>query len=64
MRYMGACLGHYGICTPVIIKVITFHTSIHRYGKLSIVKYLIEVRGCSAGCTDDSGLTLLHLACR
>ena len=34
-----------------------------RNGKLEIVKYLIEVQGCSAGCTDNSGRTPLHLAC-
>ena len=33
-----------------------------RYGKLEIVKYLIEVQGCSAGCTDNSGQTPLHYA--
>ena len=35
-----------------------------RSGKLEIVKYLIRVQRCSAGCTDNSGLTPLHLACK
>ena len=34
-----------------------------RNGTLEIVKCLIEVQRCSAGCTDDSGQTPLHLAC-
>ena len=35
-----------------------------RGGELEIVKYLIEVQGCSAGCTDNRGQTPLHLACQ
>ena len=30
---------------------------------LETMKYLIGVQGCSAGCTDNSGRTPLHLAC-
>ena len=37
---------------------------IFRLGKLQVVKYLIEVQGCSAECTDIFGKTLLHQACR
>ena len=35
-----------------------------RYGKLEVVKYLIEVQGCSTDCTDIDGSTPLHYACR
>ena len=34
-----------------------------RNGRLEVLKYLIEVQGCSAGCTTDSGWTPLCLAC-
>ena len=34
-----------------------------RWGKLVVVKYLIEVQGCSTECTDNSGQTPLYLAC-
>ena len=36
----------------------------YRCGHLEVVKYLIEVQGCSTGCTDGDGKTPLHLACR
>ena len=35
----------------------------HRWGRLEVVKYLIEAQGCSAGCTDKKGRTPLHRAC-
>ena len=35
-----------------------------RYGHLEVMKYLIEVQGCSAGCTDNGGRTPLHYACQ
>ena len=40
--------------------------SVHivRADRLEVVKYLIEVQGCSAGCTDNRGQTPLHHACR
>ena len=41
-----------------------YSSHIVRYGKLEVVKYLIEVEGCSTGCTDESGQTPLHRACR
>jgi ankyrin repeat protein len=34
-----------------------------RWGELEIVKYLVEVQGCSAVCTDNRGVTPLHMAC-
>ena len=34
-----------------------------RSGHLEVVKYLIEVRGCSAGCTNCWGQTPLYHAC-
>ena len=34
-----------------------------RYGHLEVVKYLIEIQGCSTGCTSDTGRTPLHYAC-
>ena len=39
--------------------------SIHivRSGHLEVVKYLIEIQRCSAGCTDNDGKTPLHHAC-
>ena len=36
---------------------------IFRFGRLEVVKYLIEVQGCYIECTDDNGQTPLHLAC-
>ena len=38
-------------------------THIVRCRRIEVAKYLIEVHGCSAGCTDNSGQTPLHLAC-
>ena len=35
-----------------------------RFGYLNIITYLIEEQKCSPGCTDNSGATLLHEACR
>ena len=35
-----------------------------RWGKLEMVKYLIEAQGCSADCTDYDGMTPLHHACQ
>ena len=35
-----------------------------RWGKLEVVKYLIEAQGCSANCTDKGGQTPLHRACQ
>ena len=34
-----------------------------RCGHLEVVKYLIEVQGCSAGCTNFLEQTPLHDAC-
>ena len=42
---------------------LSISSHIVRDGRLELVKYLIEVQGCSAGCTDDFGQTPLHLAC-
>ena len=39
------------------------HTHTVRWGKLELVKYLIEVQRCFAGCTDNIGKTPLHLVC-
>ena len=46
----------------IIFRIFIHFTHMSRYGKLNIAKYLIE-RGCSAGCTDNSGRTPLHEAC-
>ena len=45
-------------------KIIFPHFYPCRGGELEIVKYLMEVQGCSAGYTDNSGQTPLHLACK
>ena len=50
----------YGILFPPL----TLPPHIVRWSHLEVVKYLIEVQECSAGCTDNSGQTPLHLACR
>ena len=39
------------------------HTSFSK-GNIEMVKYLIEVQGCSATTTDDNKQTPLHSACR
>jgi ankyrin repeat protein len=40
-----------------------FPPYIVRFGHLEVMKYLIEVQGCSIGYTDSLGRTPLHLAC-
>ena len=42
---------------------LSISTHIVRAGHLEVVKYLIEVQGCSAECTDVFGRTPLRLAC-
>lgn len=49
----------YGTCTCILILL----PRIVRYGRLQVVKYLVEVLGCSTGCTDSRGQTPLHVAC-
>ena len=49
--YMHYCVYHFCIA-PIV-----------RFGKLEVVKYLIEAQGCSADCTDKVRQTPLHLAC-
>ena len=43
--------------------VLSFLRQFFRLGQLTVVQYLIEVQGCSAGCTDNNGQTPLHHAC-
>ena len=51
------------MCTTNVILLL-FPPHIARFGELELVKYLIEVQGCSTGCTDYDGQTPLHLACQ
>ena len=53
------------IYSSLRMLIINFpHFYLCRNGELEIVKYLIEVQGFSAGCTDNSGRTPLHLSCK
>ena len=47
----------------ILLMTCVFSPCIVREGRLEVVKYLIEVQGCSAGCTDNRGQTPLHHAC-
>ena len=52
------------MCSIFIVWIMDYPFShIVRSGCLELVKYLIEVQGCSAGCTEDDGETPLHYAC-
>ena len=52
------------MCSIIIVCIMDYPFShIARWGHLEVVKYLIEVQGCSAGCTDNFGRTPLHRAC-
>ena len=48
------------LCSSELLTLLSY---IVRCGHLEVVKYLVEVQGVSAGCTDHWKLTPLHRAC-
>ena len=74
--YIHIALSHLTMCTFVHVHCIQCdtlddmcllfppHINV-RSGELEVVtvKYLMEVQGCSARCTDNSGQTPLHCTC-
>ena len=62
--YMHTCFSIMLWRDTLIFFPLAYYLYTVRFDRLEIVKYLIEVQGCSAGCTDNSGQNPLHLACR
>ena len=49
--------------TLIFLSLLHPPPHIVRFGHLEVVKYLIEVHGCSTGCTNNHEQTPLHYAC-